>query len=166
MSEAKQERQKLSFRIAEALDPGDDPYDIDEAYRTIDSMIPLTRKEADEELAELQRDVVAAYEPRKPSFFKQLREAVSATEEMSIQCVVEAAVKNLAQRDALLAACVAALADQEESLSKFREWAGGNLPPAEKAIRLATQLRAAITLCPKGLSLNEGTSEMTEKGAE
>lgn len=64
---------------------------------------------------------------------------------VTVEIIDSYAGELFAENERLREACKAALDDQEEALTKFREWAGDKLPPPEKAIKLATKFRAALT---------------------
>lgn len=107
-------RRKLCHSLAEALDPGHEPYDIDEARETLEIHLPHSYIESQAEWDSLKESWEKEPAPLKPSKFAQLREVLHA-EGLSINCTFEAALTKLRERDAL-AAEVARLLERIEVL--------------------------------------------------
>ncbi len=101
-------RHKIAFRIAETLAEmfADNSYDVDEAYQLIETMIPLTNAEAEAELEAF--DCKERESPglgRAPGLLTQIKQAVSATPEMSIVTTLKAIIIKCKERDELLELC-------------------------------------------------------------
>jgi len=90
--------QKLAFRIAERItsdfilhDMAGEQTDTEYLYREIYSMLPESLEGIDEIMEEAEDESFIKPIQRGPSLMTRLREAVHATEEMSLRTVLEAA---------------------------------------------------------------------------
>lgn len=112
---------KLCFQLAEDLDPGDEPYDVDEAAKTLEMMLPMTRAEAEAELEEFKKPVNGP--PRKPSQLAALKAAFGVDDAMEairrathVRCQVNACHQVIAENDAQLAVLTQRAEQAEEAV--------------------------------------------------
>lgn len=100
------QRRKLCFKIAEAVyehvRDESDSFDTESIAQHVDMHLTLTHIEADAYMDELREKWNRQdTEQRKPSLPNQLREALHCTTDMSIGCMMQAAIDCVAERDRL-----------------------------------------------------------------
>lgn len=86
-------RKKLCFKLAEALDPGDEPYDVDLAYRLLCMWLPNTYAEAEAEMDDLHKR--GPQRALGPSKFARIKELVNADKGTPVGVILDAVIKKL-----------------------------------------------------------------------
>lgn len=140
-------RRKLCFKMAEAviehLEQGEDERELSaEAFaRVIDMHLPMTHVEADAYMDEQRESWKRAdSEPKKPSLPQQLREALHCTGDMTIGCMMQAAIDAVKERDQLRTA-VDSHAALVEALEKLLTV---SLPKDVSGQRMVDEARAVL----------------------
>jgi len=85
--------QRLSFKMAEVI-AEESPEDIDKLAKLIYSLLPMSMEEDALYSEQLDAMMTETFVPKppQPSPMKSLREAVHATGDMSLSCVINAAI--------------------------------------------------------------------------
>jgi hypothetical protein len=130
--EIKLARRRLCFKLAEDLDPGDEPYDIDKAAKVLEMTLPMTHAEADAEMEDFRKA-----KPMKPSIIVAFKEAMGCDK-------LEEALRRGVYMACQLKACKQVIEKDETQLAAATKATAEATQRAEAAERERDELAKAV----------------------